>query len=188
MLFSKRIWRRGCLFGLAVALLAGAEVWRYRVMTVKVIPAEVLAVLENAEEFEFLSMDPHMYENPNGTELHGFRILGNMKITDAEQREALVQSLKKAVDDHRHNYRLACLLQPRHAIRAKHGAVTMDVLICFECEMAEVFRNGERHSGFLLTASEKGFFNGVLTDAGINITPDEKEWEADMFPRGRSDY
>ncbi len=63
---------------------------------------------------------------------HGFEILGRAEIVDSNERQELVEALKKGVTEGKKREPLACF-DPRHGIRAVKSGINVDLVICFEC-------------------------------------------------------
>jgi hypothetical protein len=64
---------------------------------------------------------------------------------------------------------MAVCFHPRHGIRVTRGDTVTDVVICFECYKVQVFANGQRAKGFLITDVGQGEFDEVLTKAGVTL-------------------
>jgi hypothetical protein len=62
-----------------------------------VIPATAAAILEEADHFELLSLDPHPQWKAAQGDFYGYRVLGTAVIEDTETRKKLVSAFKRAV-------------------------------------------------------------------------------------------
>src|SRR5262249_25736189 len=101
------------------------------------LSAETKAILEKAEHFELLSLDPAV-EGVKGEEgFHGWKILGKTAVKDAAVRKQIVTALDKGIAESDGNG--AKCFDPRHGIRAQHDGKTVDLVICFECGWIYVF-------------------------------------------------
>ena len=58
---------------------------------------------------------------------------------------------------------------PRHGIRVTSGGVTTDLLICFECKEAVVFRDGQRVADWTTGRSPQADFDEALRQAGVPL-------------------
>ena len=105
------------------------------------LPPEVERILAEGR-FELLSLDPGLLTDKQRRRLrtklfHGYRVLGRVKIQKGPQRDRLLRTLHQAIANSQGNF-VNCF-DPRHAIRASVGAQTVDLVICFECSMIEVY-------------------------------------------------
>lgn len=128
-----------------------------------VIPATVAAILEQADHFELLSLDPHPQWKAAKGDFYGYRVLGTAVIEDAENRKKLVFAFKRVVAENQ-GYIAACF-NPRHGICVTRNEKQADFVICFECAQVQVF--GEVHGTFLISSSARTLFDGVLRDSEI---------------------
>jgi hypothetical protein len=134
------------------------------------LPAEVEQILAQGE-FELLSLDPYVLTDKQrrclqGKLFHGYRVLGRVKIPKGPQRDQLLQALQKAIANSRGVY-IYCF-DPRHAIRASVGAHTVDLAICFECEMIRIYPAGEPLANTDATAQP--IFDAALKRAGVPLS------------------
>jgi hypothetical protein len=110
-------------------------------------PGDSLQVLEQAETMQLFSLQP---ESSAESDMRGWKVLGQLPITDPAVRTHLVSSLRAAMED-QFAGRRPCF-RPRHAIRATKQDQTIDVLICFECGRVQVFRGSKMTEGVVTTA------------------------------------
>jgi hypothetical protein len=134
------------------------------------LPAEVEQILAQGE-FELLSLDPYVLTDKQrrrleGKLFHGYRVLGRVKIPKGPQRDQLLQALQKAIANSRGLY-IYCF-DPRHAIRASVGARTIDLALCFECEMIRIYPSGEPLANTDATAQPT--FDAALKRAGVPLS------------------
>ena len=128
-----------------------------------VIPATAATILEQADHFELLSLDPRPQWEPAEGDFHRYKVLGTAVINDAETRKKIVCAFKRAVAENQEI--VAACFNPRHGIRVTRNEKQADFVICFECAHVQVF--GEVHRGFLITNSARGLFDSVLRSSGI---------------------
>jgi len=128
-----------------------------------VIPATAAAILEQADHFELLSLNPDQQQKAAEGDFHGYRVLGTAVISDTETRKKLVSTFKKAVAENQ-GIAAACF-NPRHGIRATRNEKRADFVICFECNQVRVF--GEVQRTFLITSSAQPLFDSVLRSNGV---------------------
>ena|ERR1700719_2735791 len=134
------------------------------------LPAEVAQILAHGE-FELFSLDPYVLTDKQrrrlqGKLFHGYRVLGRVKIPKGPQRDQLLQALQKAIVNSRGVY-IYCF-DPRHAIRASVGAHTIDLAICFECEMIRIYPSGEPLANTDATAQP--ILDAALKRAGVPLS------------------
>jgi hypothetical protein len=133
-----------------------------------VIPAAAVAILEQADHFELLALDPELTKATGKYIFHGHRVLATAAINDTETRKKLVSTFKKAVAENR-GEAVHCF-NPRHGIRVSRKEKHEDFVICFECYQVLVF--GEVRGGFLITNSAQPLFDSVLISPRTQLTPD----------------
>jgi hypothetical protein len=143
------------------------------------IPEAVDRLFDKAQTFELISLDPEPKTDKDGKVVpvkdgfHGWKVLGKTEVKEAAVRKRLSDALRLGAED---NFGMAagCFI-PRHGIRLKDGARTVDLVICFQCLSAQVFVNGERKEGFLTTGEPQKAFDAVLKAAGVKLPkPAEK--------------
>ena len=130
------------------------------------IPDDVRAVLESADQFELLSLNPDPREKPKDG-FHGWKVLGRTTVKDADTRKKLVDALQKGVAEN--DGTVAACFNPRHGIRVTQGGKTADIVICFECFQASAYLGDKATKSFLVTASPQATFDGVLKDAKVPL-------------------
>jgi hypothetical protein len=130
-----------------------------------VIPAPAATILEHADHFELLSLDPRPQWEPVEGDFHRYKVLGTVTINDPETRKKLVTAFKRAVAENQ-DYVAACF-NPRHGIRVTRNGKQVDFVICFQCAQAEVF--GEVYTRLLIANSARALFDSVLQSSGIPL-------------------
>jgi hypothetical protein len=138
------------------------------------IPAEARAILDKADSFELLSLDP----SPEGEVKDGFhdwKVLGKTEVKDAETRKKLVSALAKGAEEN--DGTVANCFNPRHGIRATHGKKTVELVICFECLQVKgyVDKGDKETANFLTAKMPQPVFDKVLKDAGVKLPKAAKE-------------
>ncbi|MCZ7648892.1 MAG: hypothetical protein M5U26_27155 [Planctomycetota bacterium] len=149
------------------------------------MPELAQTVLEKAETFILYSLDPAASrgeEKPKDA-FHGYAVLGQTEVKDADARAKLVEAFKKGVKENQGE--VAMCFEPRHGIRVKKGETTVDFVICFECLQVHCYgggklpagegrperadAGGEERAGFLVAASPQPAFDAALKAAGIKL-------------------
>jgi hypothetical protein len=162
------------IVSLGLPLLVAAQTWAILrwIPPANSIPADARRILENADSFELLSLDPEagIRGEKFVQSFHERKILGSVKIDDPQ----VIRSLILAIDEGLEGSRMyaACFL-PRHGIRARRSGRTAELLICFECYQLLSFVDGEKRKELSISASP-ALFNRVLTEAGVPL-PTEPE-------------
>src|SRR5262245_32721392 len=153
------------LFSLPVALVIGlsAQVAGQE----NKIPDQARTILENASQFELLSIG-HNPSTKNPTEeFHKWPVIGKTTIKDPDTRKRLVAALEKGVEENKGDI-MKCF-NPRHGISVTHGGMTADFVICFECFQVMVYVTGDKEQRFLITASPAPVFNQALQHAKVPL-------------------
>jgi hypothetical protein len=141
----------------------------------KKIPDQARAILENASQFELLSIG-HGPSPKNPTDdFHGWPVIGKTTIKDPNTRNRLVAALEKGVEENKGDS-MKCF-NPRHGIRATRDGITADFVVCFECFQVMVYVAGEQEQRFLITASPAPVFNQTLQHAKVPLArePEKKK-------------
>jgi hypothetical protein len=136
------------------------------------IPDDVKAVLDKADSFELLSLDPSVDRETVKDGFHGWKVLGKTAVKDADVRKQLVAALAKGAAENKGE--VAKCFNPRHGIRATQDKKTVEMVICFECLQAHVYidKSDKNTAGFLTNKSPQPAFDKVLKDAGVPL-PDQ---------------
>jgi hypothetical protein len=131
------------------------------------LPAKVKAILDKAEQFELLSLDPNS-DRPNAKDhFHGWYVLGKTIVKKAETRKQILDALEKGISD---RGRAAKCFEPRHGIRATSSGKTVDLVICFECGQVYHYFGDEAKGTTLFTTSKpQATLDGVLKDAKVPL-------------------
>jgi hypothetical protein len=130
------------------------------------IPAAAASILEGADKFELLSLDPHFSGGHVEEGFHNYKILGQTELSDPRQRTMIVSALKKGAEEAGSP---AMCFDPRHGIRVVRGGEMVDFVICFECSRVDVYVDGSKGESFLVSKSPQPVFDRALTDAGIPL-------------------
>jgi hypothetical protein len=133
------------------------------------IPADARTILEKAETFELLSLEPKRLKEVPKDSFHGWKVLGKETIDIPEIRKKLVDALEKGVAENQDKGIVVKCFNPRHGIRVKHNGKAADFVICFECLQVKVYVDGGAEQTFLVSSSPAETFNKVLKDAGVAL-------------------
>lgn len=98
---------------------------------------------------------------------HGIPVLGKIKL-EKNQRNELVNALNKGIAD---GNSLAACFWPRHAIRIEREGQVSDYVICFYCYQIKKFTDQSTET-ISTTRFPKTVFNEILTNAGIELAPE----------------
>jgi hypothetical protein len=130
-----------------------------------VIPETALAILEQADQFELLSLNPDQLQKAVEGDFHGYRVIGAAVINDTETRKRLVFTFRRAVAEYQ-GIAVACF-NPRHGIRVTRNGNQEDFIICFECNQVHVL--GAVQGTFLITRSAEPIFDSVLHSRSVLV-------------------
>jgi hypothetical protein len=132
------------------------------------IPQDILRAMDAPSTMMLLSIHPdsnaaHWYN----TKFQGYRVLGQVPITNPVQRRQITDTVKRVIQDYESgSYK--CVFSPRHGIRITRGLQTYDFLICFECQAIKVY-SGEREVLDRDIKGEPGVLSTFLRAARIRI-------------------
>ncbi len=152
-------------------------------------PVAAHEVLASATEFEIFATHPY----PNSREegglaeaelLYGFSVLSQATVSDVAVRHDIVSVLYAGVEANKGMQGL-CFL-PRHAIRARSGEQTVEVMICFQCYSISVNQDGESLS-VLIDRSAAAPLTKIWEDAGVTVHTAEylDEDEGEIEPQSK---
>jgi hypothetical protein len=129
------------------------------------IPATASAILEQADGFELLSLNPKHQQKTAKGDFHGYQVVGRAVIADPEARKKLVSAFERGVAENQGM--IAACFNPRHGIRVTQNGKLEDFVICFEC--AQVHSYGAIEVHFLISSSPKALFDNMLRRAGVSL-------------------
>jgi hypothetical protein len=165
--------------------------------------ASDLAPFNNATEWNIFSLDPMPWEempDPFGSpapksgesdkkspepkepkrkvspeqEFHGYPILGQTKVALTDQLKTVISTIDESG---RHwTGGVAACFNPRHGIRVIKNGESHDLLICYECFSAILFR-GSKQTGVIHFATDPrltprpAYLNGALIRANVKMPP-----------------
>ena len=172
---KRRIEFVSTLVGLIVAALVGGGTW-YTFFYVPPLQSighdpEQLLPYQSATTWRLYSLEPHPLQPlPHSEAYYHRRILGSIDSDKAEQLHTIVENLIEASEQW--NGGVAMCYDPRHGIRITHGDDLHDMVICYECSTAELFRNGESVGGIRFASDANPvatptIANAILDNAGI---------------------
>jgi hypothetical protein len=129
------------------------------------LPDQAWEILDKAEYFELLSLNPRWERQPPKANFYGYRVLGKAEVTDAGIRKQLLSELKRGVLENQGA--IAACFNPRHGIHATYKGKQADLVICFECLQIQL--NGVATGEFLVTDKPKALFDKTLQGLGITL-------------------
>jgi hypothetical protein len=133
------------------------------------LPARALEILDKPDNIELYSLEP---EPPDGQKpekfLHGSFMLGSTVLKDAKVRDGAIAALKAGAG----RGRGAKCFEPRHAIRARRGGKTVDLLVCFECGWIYVYYDDDKKESAVVTTNRDALpeFEKILKQAGVPLS------------------
>jgi RNA polymerase sigma factor (sigma-70 family) len=140
------------------------------------LPAAVKAILAKAEQFELLSLDPYSdrpdREKPKDA-FHDWGILGKTLAKNKRDRDSIVSAVQKGISES--DGKAAKCFRPRHGIRAVQDGKKVDLVICFECSIIEIYLDGKRANPVLTSGSPQVVLDRVLADAKVPLAPKGKK-------------
>jgi len=139
------------------------------------ISDQARTILENANQFELLSIGHDPSPNDPREEFQGWPVIGKTTVSEPNIRKRLVAALEKGVEENKGDA-MKCF-NPRHGIRVAREGMTADFLICFECFQVMVYVTGEKEQRVLITDSPAPVFNQTLQKAKVPLArePERKK-------------
>lgn len=136
------------------------------------LPPEASAILNNADSFELLSLDPTRGDKKPTVAFHGYKVLGKTLIKDKKTQQRLLKALQKGIDAN--DGTVAGCFNPRHGIRAVSKKKKVELVICFQCYSMSVYVGKEQFST-LTTSLPAPVFNKVLQEARVPLPKQPKD-------------
>jgi hypothetical protein len=142
------------------------------------IPDVVERQLDKADGFELYSLEPGQQLDKDGKVIepkdgfHGYRVLGKTEVK-LDDRKKLADALRLGVEDN--SGAVAGCFIPRHGVRLTDDKKTVELVICFQCLSVQVFVDGKKSDGFLVTHEPQAAFDAVLKAAGVKLPKPAKE-------------
>jgi hypothetical protein len=128
----------------------------------KKLPEAVVKILEGADQLVLASVDPGDGKN-FGKEL------GSIVIKDAAQRKQILAALYKSVAEGKG---VAKCFEPRHSISATKDGMTVEMVICFQCDRLHLTVGKQKEPTIVpISGSAEPVLNKILKDAGVKIAP-----------------
>jgi hypothetical protein len=140
-----------------VSLSAQAAPEKYELKT-----QAVCKELTDADSFVLYSLDPRPYkkreDDKNVQLFHDYRVLGSLSLDRDEDINRLRKGLSESFSDDT-TIRGLCF-RPRHGLRVKkNGKVVTEILLCYECKLAEFY--DDKFRGVI--SLRKGYENELNT-------------------------
>jgi hypothetical protein len=139
------------------------------------LPDKAKAILDKANQFDLLSLDPDPDRAQVKDGFHGWKVLGKTVVKDPQVRKQVLESLYEGIS--KSDGVGAKCFEPRHGIRASVEGKTVDLVICFECSWVYVFFDKEeKRQGVAVTTDKpQPTWDKVLKDAGVALPKPEKK-------------
>ncbi len=121
-----------------------------------------------------VEVKPPKKKVPPEQEFHGFPILGQAKVTVTEDLRTVISTLDEAG---RHwTQAVAACFSPRHGIRVTSEGVIYDLVICYECMSADIYRADKKIGAIYFVTDARwlprpAFLNGALIRAKVKMPP-----------------
>jgi len=124
------------------------------------LPERIREILEKADRIQIYKIEVCQNDGTTLTQkkkgkFQGCKILRQANVTDAEQKEKLVTTIRSATESYL-SLGAACF-SPRHGIRAEHDGKRVELLICFECMNFQGASSLGSFAGGFSPAAEKVF-------------------------------
>lgn len=140
------------------------------------LPDAAYRAIESDSSLILMSLDPRYIEPPDrNAGFHGYRVLGETAVTNAELRRQLSKSLHAGMDST--HFGVSACFNPRHGLRTAIDGQRYDLLICFECGQLYSFGPSEGESKYhgLGNQADDQPFVDILKSANVPIAEDHSE-------------
>ena len=105
---------------------------------------------------------------------HGFPVLGQTKVTVSDELKSVISTIDEAA---RHwTGSVAACFRPRHAIRVVSDGIVHDLVICFECMSADLYRANKKVGSIDFVTDARwlprpALLNSALIRAKVKMPP-----------------
>ena len=103
-----------------------------------------------------------------------FLVLGKVKIEESTKRKEIMESIHKAIPNGAEGP--ACFW-PRHGLKIVDSKGTTELIICFQCVQYKATGAHAIDGYGTISAAPKPLLNKILSDAGVEIVPDDFDKE-----------
>jgi hypothetical protein len=124
----------------------------------------VLAILNDPDTVEVMTIDPEPVEEDRPDLLHGYRVRGAVRVPTPGRRQAVAQALVVANRDAR---RWTWCFDPNYAVRLSRAGQTVDFLICFWCSTIAVIGPGLHNATYPIARSAARVLRRDLRRGGV---------------------
>jgi hypothetical protein len=132
--------------------------------------SQCVKVLENAAEFEIVSIDPWAKVGSKDATFRGYRLLGKTTVKDKRIRRQVADAIYDSVNQ---GTASALCFDPRHVVRASVAGKTFDFVICFQCDNMHVHPGpDDSYWHYPISKSAKPVLQKILNDADIPQAPE----------------
>jgi hypothetical protein len=132
------------------------------------LPDEEAQVLNHPGEVTLYSLEPPNALPPQGPTLHGYVILGKIKLS-AKEAQIATKALRSAIEGW-NGYSVNCF-DPRHGLSVFSAGQTFDFVFCYECEGLQVYKDDKPVCSLSISGSPDTL-NGLLREHHIRLPKD----------------
>jgi hypothetical protein len=140
------------------------------------LPARAERVFSDFRNSELISLEPEPERKTPGRSLHGWLVLGSVRLAPSEARAAAA-SMKAAITGS--DGSIAACFEPRHALRTQVDGHIYEALICYSCGGIEVYEDG-KYVGGAAVAGSPDSLNRILKAGGVPISHSGEAIQARM--------
>ena len=139
------------------------------------LPDKAKSILDMANQFDLLSLDPDAGRDQTKDAFHGWKVLGKTVVKDPKVRKQILESLYEGIS--KSDGQGAKCFEPRHGIRASVEGKTVDLVVCFECSWVYVFfdKDENRQGVAVTTYKPQANWDKALRDAGVALPKQTKK-------------
>ena len=121
---------------------------------------QIQAFLENANWIEVYQLNPDRSKKPGNATFHTYEILRKVRLEKSDKCKDLGTDLGKTF--HWNKLRQMLCFSPRHGLKAVQGKDTLNLVICFQCNRINVYKNNESHETITLLDNKSAILEGIL--------------------------
>ena len=139
------------------------------------LPADAEDALLHATQGTFYSIDPDSIDYSakeqvtNATKFHGFKILGKMDLASKQLAVVTKEFLDEVKNWNPTMGATTCMITPRHALQLKVKDHVYDFLLCYQCGLFEVYKDGKGYKSLEAVRGSPKLLNDILTAAHIPL-------------------
>ena len=127
-------------------------------------PQNLFSLVKNHDRVIFYTLKPFPVREAK-KHFHNYPIISEVELKLKSHRERLFDNLLRAIE--RSNGRRALCFLPRHGLRLIKGEEVLDLVICFQCDNADLYGNEQ---SLIQLTGKSDVFNEVAKELKMTLS------------------